>query len=72
MCQFGTCSCAVRYSVRPKGSNGEPLASSSADGDVMDLDNCKPRAFQIALKTMKEGEKATLLIKPECEESSSS
>ncbi len=54
--------------MRVRGSSGEPVASSSADGDVLGVGSCQPKAFQVALKTMKETEKATLLIRPECEE----
>lgn len=66
--QVEDCSCAVRYFVRLKGSDGKPIASSSADGDVVAVGTCKPKAFQVALKTMKEAEKANLLIKPDCED----
>ncbi|CAL8470896.1 g10438 [Coccomyxa elongata] len=55
----------VRYTVRAGGSNGASVASSSADGDVVSVGSCQLKAFQVALKTMKEGEKVTLHIKPE-------
>ncbi|BDA45510.1 Peptidyl-prolyl cis-trans isomerase FKBP62 [Coccomyxa sp. Obi] len=55
----------VRYTVRVGGSDGASVASSSADGDVISVASCQLKAFQVALKTMKEGEKVTLHIKPE-------
>jgi FKBP-type peptidyl-prolyl cis-trans isomerase len=58
---------AVRYSIRLAGSSGAVVASSSSDGDVVDVGSGKPlKAFQVALKTMKEGEKAALHINPQC------
>lgn len=61
-----SCGFAVKYSVRVAGSNA-PVASSSDHGDVVAVGSGQPlKAFQVALKTMKEGEKALLHIKPEC------
>lgn len=58
----------MRYSVRLASDGTSPIASSSPDGDVVAVGSGKPmRAFQVALKTMKEGEKVTMKIKPECE-----
>ncbi len=52
--------------MRVGGSAGASVAASSADGDVVSVGSCQLKAFQVALKTMKEGEKVTLHIKPEC------
>ena len=56
----------MRYSVRVRGNDGASVASSSADGDVVSVGTCQLKAFQVALKTMKEGEKVNLHIIPEC------
>ena len=46
----------------------EAVASSTAEGAVVAVGSGQPvKAFQVALKTMKEGEKTKLKIKPECE-----
>lgn len=65
-------STAVKYEVRVAGS-GDVVASSTAEGDVVEVASGKPlKAFGVALKTMQQGEKATLKIKPECEPHTSS
>ena len=62
---------AVRYSVRAEGSS-EALLSSEEGGSVVLVGSGQPvKAFAAALKTMKQGEKASLKIKPECEASHS-
>lgn len=62
--------CAVKYSVRAEGGS-KAILSSSEEGSVVLVGSGQPiRAFQFALKTMKQGEKASLKIKPECEQSS--
>ena len=53
--------------MRVAGSE-EAVASSAAEGSVVAVGSGEPmKAFQVALKTMKEGEKTKLKIKPECE-----
>ena len=53
--------------MRVAGSE-EAVASSAAEGSVVAVGSGQPlKAFQVALKTMKEGEKTKLKIKPACE-----
>ena len=57
----------MRYSVRAEGSS-EALLSSEEGGSVVLVGSGQPmKAFTAALKTMKQGERASLKIKPECE-----
>lgn len=57
---------AVKYEVRLAGGK-DALAASPAEGAVVAVGSGQPlKAFQVALKSMKEGERATLQIKPEC------
>ena len=72
---LGLCFCevwrmgAVRYSVRAEGSS-EALLSSEEGGSVVLVGSGQPmKAFTAALKTMKQGERASLKIRPECEAS---
>ena len=59
----------MRYSVRAEGSS-EALLSSEEGGSVVLVGSGQPmKAFTAALKTMKQGERASLKIKPECEAS---
>ena len=57
---------AVKYAVRAAGS-GTAVVASPEEGAVLHVGSGQPvKAFQVALKSMKQGEKASLKIKPEC------
>lgn len=57
---------AVNYAVRAAGSSTAVVASPE-EGAVVRVGSGQPvKAFQVALKSMKQGEKASLKIKPEC------
>lgn len=57
---------AVKYEVRLAGSK-EAVAASPEEGAVVAVGSGAPlRGFQTALKSMKEGERASLKLKPEC------
>lgn len=59
---------AVTYSIKVKGGDTAVAASSEGAPAVFDLSKGAPlglRGLDVALKTMKKGEKAHLLIKPE-------
>jgi len=56
----------VRYSVKAVSSTH--VLSSPEEGTVVQVDGEQlVKAFGVALKTMKQGEKVSLNIKPECE-----
>ena len=57
---------AVKYAVRAAGTSAA-VAASPEEGTVVHVGSGQPiKAFQVALKTMKQGEKASLKIKPAC------
>ena len=56
----------MKYTVRAVGSSTAVVASPE-EGAVVQVGSGQPlKAFPIALKSMKQGEKASLKIKPEC------
>ncbi len=56
----------MKYVVRAAGSSTAAMASPE-EGAVVQVGSGQPlKAFPIALKSMKQGEKAFLKIKPEC------
>ena len=57
---------AVEYAIRVAGSS-QTIAESPLGGAVVLVGSRQPiKAFQVALKSMKQGEKVSLKIKPEC------
>ena len=57
---------AVEYAIRVAGSS-QTIAESPLGGAVVLVGSGQPiKAFQVALKSMKQGEKVSLKIKPEC------
>ncbi len=58
---------AVKYRIRVKGSEAT-VAESPEAGEEFVLEKGGPiKAFGVALKEMKKGETASLIVAPECE-----
>lgn len=57
---------AVEYAIRVAGSS-QTIAETPLGGAVVLVGSGQPiKAFQVALKSMKQGEKVSLKVKPEC------